>query len=306
MHFKALLYLRAVIDSGSFAGAARRMGVSQPAITMALQGLERDWGITLFEKVGRQKQPTRVALLAAERAAEFVRRIDDLVRLSAHTPDHAIGDVSAVLRVGMAPAATLLYGPTIERVWHAHAPAGLLQISAASPPEMLSSLLGNELDLVIAPRPRRHAASGLRRQSLHTSTPVIYARVGHPLAQASSLVDILHAHWAVAGLASTAGRVIEEAHRVRGLPPPNIAVQCADYPALLNFVAHSDLLCVVPHPALMPKGPEPELCPLQIRDGLPQYEVCLFWVPRRAGPQAPAVSAVLRALRQLADRVERG
>lgn len=301
MYLKSLQYLQAIIETGSFAAAARHVGVSQPAITMAMQGLERHWGVVLFEKVGRKKLPTRAAVLAAQRTAELQGRIDNLLRMPLSPQEDAIGHGHATLKVGMAPAAALLYGPSIERVWRTHNPEGLFQIFGASALEMLASLHSEELDFVIAPRPRRHQSAGLKRHLLHTSTPAIYARVGHPLAGATSLTDIAQANWAVAGQAGTAGRVIEEAHRVRGLAAPRILVQCADYPALLNLVAHSDLLCVVPHPELMSVKQGTVLHSLHIREGLPQYDVCIFWPSSKKARNATVIDAVIQALKLLAD-----
>jgi DNA-binding transcriptional LysR family regulator len=203
------------------------------------------------------------------------------------------------LRTGMAHAAALLYGPTIEQAWHTRRPDGLLQIMWGSAPELLAALQAHELDLVIAPRPRRYRPSGIRRHTLHTSTPTVYARVGHPLAAATSLEAIRNAGWAVAGRAGTAGNVIEEAHRVRGLPEPRILVQCGDYPTMLNLVAHSDLLCVVPHPSLLPVQDLPTVQALHIREGLPQYDVCLFWRSHQRGQDDDAVAAVVRSLNAL-------
>ena len=71
MKLKKLWYLQHIISTGSFAAAARETGVSQPAITQAMQTLENEWGIPLFEKLGRQKLPTRAALAIAQQAADL-------------------------------------------------------------------------------------------------------------------------------------------------------------------------------------------------------------------------------------------
>ena len=301
MDLKWLRYLQAIIDTGSFAAAAQLVGVSQPAITKAMQGLERKLGVVLFVKVGRKKLATPAAVLAAQRTAELQGRINDLVRMPSSPQEDAVAQGHATLKVGMAPAAALLYGPAIERVWRTYEPEGLFQIFVANVPEMLASLHSKQLDFVIAPQPRRHHSAGLQRHLLHTSTPTIFARVGHPLAGATSLTEIAQANWAVAGHAGTAGRVIEEAHRVRRLAAPKIMVQCADYPALLNLVAQSDLLCVVPHPLLMPAKQGKDLRPLLIREGLPKYDVCIFWPLKQKGRHAIVVDAVFQALKLLAD-----
>ena len=303
MHLRQLHYLRLVVEKGSFAGAAREAGVSQPAISLAMQALEQEWGVALFAKVGRQKLPTRTALLVAQRAADVEGRLEGIARKAQGPLEEAVGRGVATLRAGMAPAAALLYGPTIEQAWRACEAEGLLRIAGGSAPQLLSDLQDGELDLVIAPRPRRYGSTGLRRHVLHTSTPTVYARAGHPLAESTSLAEIDDAGWAVAGRAGTAGNVIEEAHRVRGLPQPRILVQCGDYPTLLNLVAHSDLLCVVPHPALLQDPEGIGVQALRLREGLPQYDVCLFWPPGRKMRQAAAIDAVVGALKALVGPV---
>jgi len=61
----------AVVDHGSFSEAARATGLSQPAVTMQIQGLESDLGATLLERRYR-----KVELTEAGRALlPFARRI---------------------------------------------------------------------------------------------------------------------------------------------------------------------------------------------------------------------------------------
>lgn len=297
MHLRQLAYLQLIIEKGSFALAAQAAGVSQPAITQAMRRLEQECGTALFERVGRHKMPTPAAVRAAQRSADIQTRMDRLLRADpARADDYAPALNGPVLRAGMAPAAELLYAPTIVQHWMASEPGGLLQIVGGSAPELVSALRDKDFDLVIAPRPRRHRAAGIKSCVLHMSEPAIYVRDGHPLAGATSLDAIRSAGWAVAGRAGTAGNVIEEALRVRRLPAPRIVVQCADYPALLNLVAKTDLMCVVPHPTIVPRAQELGIAPLSIRDGLPRYEVCLFWLAERhlrhPGPTLSIVAAL--------------
>ena len=113
MHLKQLTYLRLVVEHGGFAAAARAAGVSQPAITLAMQTLEREWGVPLFEKAGRQKLPTRIALQAAQRASDLQSTLDGLARGPVQTSGSKPELAVKRLRTGMAHAAALLYGPTI-------------------------------------------------------------------------------------------------------------------------------------------------------------------------------------------------
>ena len=290
MYLKHLWYLHLVVTEGSFAAAAHAANVSQPAITLAMRALEQEWGTPLFEKAGRQKRPTKAAVAAAKRAAELHGQLTTLSRQEVTRQEWLDDALPSSLRIGLAPAAALLYGPIIESTWRRHEPEGLLRIVSGSAPEILLDLQRGDLDLAVLPRPRRYEATDLHCHALHHSTPAIYARHGNPLGSPTSLMEIRHAGWAVAGRVGTAGNVIEEAHRVRKLPPPRVLVQCADYMTLTNMVANSDLLCVIPHPALLQSRQSGPIMPLHIREGLPQYEVCLFW--RRAGDREEGESPV--------------
>jgi LysR family transcriptional regulator, regulator of abg operon len=296
MYIKHLWYLHLVVSEGGFAAAAHAAGVSQPAITLAMQALEHEWGTPLFEKIGRHKQPTKIAVAAARRAAELYGSVATLMQEQITLEEWLRESISSTLRIGLAPAAALLYGPIIENAWRRWEPDGLLRIVSTSAPEMLYDLQQRHLDFVIVPRPRRFEIATLNCHVVHRSTPIVYARKGHPLASATSLAEIKYAGWAVAGRTGTAGTVIEEAHRVRKLPPPRILVQCADYMTLLNVVVNSDLLCVIPHPALLQIQRRSGIVPLQLREGLPQYEVSLFWHRLSGTASDGSLAAVINTL----------
>lgn len=78
-----------VIDHGSFSAAARQMGISQPAVTMQLQALEADLGVTLLDRTHRRVGLTeagaaflphaRAVLAELEVARENLERIADTV-----------------------------------------------------------------------------------------------------------------------------------------------------------------------------------------------------------------------------------
>ena len=50
--------VNAVFDTGSFSRAARRLGMSQPAVTQQVRGLENHFGVMLFERRGGKLMPT--------------------------------------------------------------------------------------------------------------------------------------------------------------------------------------------------------------------------------------------------------
>ncbi len=67
-----LLTLRHVIEHRGYAGAARHMQLSVPTVWQHIQSLQRIYGVTLFEKSGRQVQPTGAAMKLYEAFDEIL------------------------------------------------------------------------------------------------------------------------------------------------------------------------------------------------------------------------------------------
>lgn len=64
-----------VCDQGSVSAAAQLMGLSQPALTQALGKLERQLGLSLFERVGPGMRATAAAHALAPRVAAGLRQL---------------------------------------------------------------------------------------------------------------------------------------------------------------------------------------------------------------------------------------
>lgn len=271
MNLRYLEYLRLVIEHGSFAAAARAGGVSQPAISHGMKQLQRQFDTPLFVPSGRRVLPTEAALQAALKSKDLAERIDALAVTS------AIPATRDTLRVGVTPSAALVCGPSLYAAWCQGHPRRRLDMSGADEGRLLTSLQAGELDLVISPRPRGYVGAGLATQPLYQLAPLAYAGRAHPLVKAQSLAELQAASWAIVG-PSVSGPVdvLHEAFAVRQMRPPRVAVSCPDYASLLHLMTHSDLLGVLPHPALLDSAAKGEIVPLRLREALPRYEMHLF------------------------------
>jgi len=79
----------AVVDEGSFTDAADALGISQPAVSQAVRGLERELGVALFHRLGRGVRltdagtavlgPARVLLRDAATVTDAVRSVVGLL-----------------------------------------------------------------------------------------------------------------------------------------------------------------------------------------------------------------------------------
>jgi len=271
MNLRYLQYLRLVIEHGSFAAAALAGGVSQPAISHGMRQLQRKFDTPLFVRRGRRLLPTEAALQAGLKSMDLSERMDALAATGANSANRE------TLRVGVTPSAALVCGPALHLGWCQGRPRRRLDMTSADEGRLLARLQGGELDLVISPRPRGYHASGVVCQSLYQLAPLAYARRAHPLVKAQSLVELQTASWAIVG-PSVSGPVdvLHEAFAVRRMRPPRVVASCPDYASLLHLMTQSDLLGVLPHPALLDSAPAGQVVPLHLREALPLYEMHLF------------------------------
>src|ERR1700742_1635795 len=73
-----LANLLLVVDSGSMAEAARRIGVTPAAVAQQVQALERELGVELLVRSGRAVTPTEAGHRVIERARGLVRECAEL------------------------------------------------------------------------------------------------------------------------------------------------------------------------------------------------------------------------------------
>ncbi|MHB8466568.1 MAG: LysR family transcriptional regulator [Acidimicrobiales bacterium] len=81
MELRQLRYFVEVVRAGSYAAAAQRLHVAQPGVWKQVRALERELGVSLFERVGRRVRLTpdgELVLAQADNALAGVTRVADL------------------------------------------------------------------------------------------------------------------------------------------------------------------------------------------------------------------------------------
>lgn len=67
-----LLLFKAVMETGSFSAAARKLGKVPSAVSMAIANMEIDLDLQLFERIGREPQPTAAAQALYEKTEQLL------------------------------------------------------------------------------------------------------------------------------------------------------------------------------------------------------------------------------------------
>jgi LysR family transcriptional regulator, benzoate and cis,cis-muconate-responsive activator of ben and cat genes len=147
-----LRYFVAVAEELNFTNAARRLHVSQPALSAAVRQLETRVGVTLLERTTRRVDLTpagKTLLMHAREVLAASCTLDGALR--AHRADAHAGRTGGRLRIGVfAQGAGNLTVPILQAFEAAH-PDVEVSVSDVSPTAMITSLVDDRIDVLLAP-----------------------------------------------------------------------------------------------------------------------------------------------------------
>lgn len=178
--------LVALTETGSFSEAAKRLGLTQSAVSHSLARLESELGVVLVERGRRgiNLTPTGAAILPYAR--EVRTRLEAIRQVSAA----AVGEAQGKVRLGIAPpfpAATLA---RIVRAFHEAYPGVELVISEDAMVTEKPSLADGRLDVVFAP----DTPPGTQSVAFGEETIVAVLPVDHPLAATEAITAAALVH----------------------------------------------------------------------------------------------------------------
>jgi DNA-binding transcriptional LysR family regulator len=145
IHFLGNLLL--VVDTGSMAEAARRVGVTPAAIAQQVQALERELGVPLLVRAGRTVIPTEAGHRVIARARNLVREFAELKAFALE--DEAAGE----LRIGTINTALLSLLPDVLAAFARAFPRANVLIRAGTSMELYETLQRGDLDVAVCLHP---------------------------------------------------------------------------------------------------------------------------------------------------------
>lgn len=234
----------ALAEHGSFAAAARALGLSQPALTRAVQSLERRLRVEVFHRSSTGVRPTEVGLLLLERSRDLLHRARDLTRSLEQVSGTAQGEVGVA--VGAYPAAMILEEALAR--FHRAAPAVRVQVFVGDWADVMLRLRTGQADLAVFETSLTEDDPTLEVRRLLEHQGQWVARRGHPLDRGRdpALAEILA--YPVAFPTRFPPRILEPMLRQRpaGGPPGNqlASLLCPDLRLLLRLVARTDYVTV--------------------------------------------------------------
>ena len=161
---------------GSVSRASEALYVSQPAITLQLQALERELGVPLFERSGRRLAPTPEGQLLYELAQPLVESLDGL---GASFREKVRGLDAGELNIA-ANSSTILYLlPRIVELFRSQHPEVRLTLHNAASADGTDLLRSDAVDLAVGSM--LDVPADLSYAPVYRFEPLLIAPPDHPL-----------------------------------------------------------------------------------------------------------------------------
>lgn len=242
MKFSQFRDVVAVADCGSLRAAARHLDITQPTISRSIQDIERELGIVLFERHARGVMVTEMGRAFVQRAKAVITEI----RRAREEIDQLKGRTTGEINVAVSTTAVVALMPTAVARLHQRYPDILVHLSERFFEPVATEVRSGQIDFYVGPVDPKSVARDFLVEKLFDNQRYIFARKGHPLAQAKSLADLSGAKWlkptqSRQGVDDFAGIFLRQ-----GLPAPHETIHAHSILSTLLMVAQTDLLTQLP------------------------------------------------------------
>ena len=243
IELRDLQHLLSLHQHRHYSQAANDIGITQPALTKAIQRLEKQLGAKLFDRSSAQVIPTKIGEEVVARAQQILTNVGELSRNVDMMRGLQIGNLS----VGLGPAMAESYtSQAIAQIAQQH-PDIHINIRVDHWRQLTDWLLTGQLDLFVADITEASKDDRFLCTPLPSEPFVWFCRKGHPLASKTSIsrdellnypiVSPKMPGWGTDWF-SSASRLLETKLTKQAIS----TVQCESYAVLKRIVLASDCL----------------------------------------------------------------
>lgn len=155
---RQLRALLAVADEGSFTLAARKLFVTQSAVSHSLRALEEQLGCRLLDRSGKRVSVTTEGGILLKRCKRVVQELEEATR----ELDGLRRWSQTTIRVGAPHSLCHFMIPSVLREFRDCFPRCEPSVESGETAALLEKLEQGELDLVVGIKPKHHGAEGYR------------------------------------------------------------------------------------------------------------------------------------------------
>lgn len=289
LSIRALRHFSVLAEEGQYSKAARRLHLTQSALTRSIQSLEEALGLPIIDRAGFGISPTPEGLMVLERAHRILAETSALKR----EVDIVRGFESASVSFGVSPHAPVRFlSPLFVKLTKDH-PGISVQVAVDGWRGLTRKLLAGSLDFVVAltPGPLSPELKCRQLKALHCG---LFVRQGHPLLHKKDRLrklDLQDFRVASSSLSEGDRDYLARMFGSPGAPDAIVALECSSVSALRDATIASDLILFSTREALACELRNERLVELQLGDEI------------RASLEYSVVSRARQSLTLAADQV---
>ncbi len=293
LRIRQLQVIVAIAEQRSLLAASRALGISQPALSKALQEIEDALGVRIFDRVPRGVVPNAYgqAVLMRARAvlAELNRIGDDLVQVAQQSAGTVVIGALPTAAAGILPA-------TLGRLRSRHPRLGIKVLQGRTH-ELLPLLGSGGLDVIVGRLYAPDTPDDFHREVLYDEPISVLARAGHPVFDAGpDYAGALPAYDLVLpSLEQRMGQEVDQVISSFGDRLPKPLLRASSLSFIRELILSGDVLAILPRLTMagdLLRG-SIRVVPVEIR--APRRPAGLITLRHRArSPGLEALESVLR------------
>jgi LysR family hydrogen peroxide-inducible transcriptional activator len=302
MNLRDLRYLVAVADHRHFGRAAEASFVSQPTLSMQLKKLEKELGVELVERGGRQIVLTDAGERVVERARIVLDQADAIGDIAQQARDPEAGSI----RLGIFPTLGPYLLPHIVPAVHARFPRLELLLVEEKTDAILRQLHTGALDVGVLALPA--GDDRLHHEPLFREDFVLAVPAGHQLDEPVNAADV---GIDVSALDGEDMLLLEEGHCLRDQAlsvceltgaTERRGFRATSLETLRQMVAAGVGITLLPELAVRPPvAPSPDVRLLRFSEPVPHRTIGMLW--RRTSVRADLLRELAQIVRTQVDVV---
>src|ERR1700739_4537938 len=280
-------------DCRSILKASRRLSLTQPTVTKALQDVESTLAVRLFERGNRGREPTPYGEIFARHAKIVLSQL----RHAAEELEGLRAGYSGRVTVGTLLAASASILPDAIALLKKQRPAVAISVVVGTYDILMPSLLVGDLDMVLGRLPEEGRSRALVYEEFYAEPICVVTRRAHPLARKRrlSLRDLANEAWLLPLPEAALRRQIERAFLEAGAPLPRNVIESVSILTNRALLRKSDCVGVMPYHVALDDVEQGLLAILPVK--LKSIERPVGGILRAPGTLPPAASAPVDFLR---------
>lgn len=298
LRFHDLQVFFAVVQCGSMAKAAAELGVTQPAVSEVIAGLEDAFGIRLFDRSPQGAEPTIYGRALLKRGIAAFDELKQGIRDIEFLSDPAKGEV----RIGCSDAVTgTVLAPVVQELCRDYPEIAITIEPLTASTLELPDLHSRKLDVVITrlskPRADDPFGDALKLEILFDDEVVIAAGANSRWARRRKIAfaDLLDAAWVGTPRPALTTTLLQRAFQANNLPVPKLRVMTFSVQLRAHLLATGDFLTALPRSMLRLNPEFRNLKELPIKLPDPGFPVAIVTLKDRT--LTPTVELFLDRLR---------